>query len=318
VRERRVNRGLDAAFAAAERQPFDPARERIVVFSDHHRGAGDGADDFRTCTSAYAAALRHYLDAGYRLFLLGDVEELWEQHAPSVLARYPDLLQLEAEFARRGNGLERFWGNHDDEWASPRRVRRFLGPALGDVVVREALLLHVERPGRAPGTLFFVHGHQGSRLSDSLGWMSREVVRYAWRPLQRRTGYSATTPARSFALRERHDRALYAWAQSQEPGLVMVAGHTHHPVFAATADDPEAVPCYFNSGCCSFPDGNITGLEIADGELRLVRWECDTDARRVLAAEPLEAVLAAVSGDPASGRGALPPDHVVAIQQVSN
>ena len=31
-------------------------------------------------------------------------------------------------------------------------------------------------------------------------------------------------------------------------------------------------PCYFNTGCCSFPDGDITGLEIADGQIRLVRW----------------------------------------------
>jgi hypothetical protein len=31
-------------------------------------------------------------------------------------------------------------------------------------------------------------------------------------------------------------------------------------------------PCYFNTGCCSFPDGDVTGLELADGELRLVRW----------------------------------------------
>ena len=30
--------------------------------------------------------------------------------------------------------------------------------------------------------------------------------------------------------------------------------------------------CYFNTGCCSFGDGDITGLEIAEGEIRLVRW----------------------------------------------
>jgi hypothetical protein len=67
-------------------------------------------------------------------------------------------------------------------------------------------------------------------------------------------------------------------------------------------------PCYFNTGCCSFPDGDITGLEIADGELRLVRWpgnlreiraaEAGVDpARRVLETEKLEKVLAMVSGE---------------------
>lgn len=31
-------------------------------------------------------------------------------------------------------------------------------------------------------------------------------------------------------------------------------------------------PCYFNSGCCCFYDGQITGIEIAKGEIRLVSW----------------------------------------------
>ena len=29
---------------------------------------------------------------------------------------------------------------------------------------------------------------------------------------------------------------------------------------------------YFNTGCCSFPSGSITGIELADSEIRLVRW----------------------------------------------
>jgi hypothetical protein len=34
--------------------------------------------------------------------------------------------------------------------------------------------------------------------------------------------------------------------------------------------------CYFNTGCCSFGDGDVTGLEFSDGEVRLVRWLEDT------------------------------------------
>ena len=37
------------------------------------------------------------------------------------------------------------------------------------------------------------------------------------------------------------------------------------------------LPCYFNTGCCSFSDGDITGIEIANGEIRLVRWPDDND-----------------------------------------
>jgi UDP-2,3-diacylglucosamine pyrophosphatase LpxH len=31
-------------------------------------------------------------------------------------------------------------------------------------------------------------------------------------------------------------------------------------------------PSYFNTGCCCFPDGDVTGLEIVNGEIHLVRW----------------------------------------------
>jgi hypothetical protein len=224
---------------------------------------------------------------------------------------------------------------------------------FGDITVREGLRLRIERPGKTPGTLFFVHGHQGTADSDKWGWASRLIVRHVWRPLQRRTGYSATTPSRDYALRAKHDRAMYEWARAQAPGLVMIAGHTHRPVFSRCTPDrpatrsvadlerdlehaisasdraaaavihaeleyartsirrPEDVltvapPCYFNTGCCSFPDGDITGLEVADGELRLVRWPRDLRElapssagveanKRVLETESLEDVLAAVS-----------------------
>ena len=35
------------------------------------------------------------------------------------------------------------------------------------------------------------------------------------------------------------------------------------------------LPTYFNSGCCCFSDGDITGIEIADGYIRLIKWEID-------------------------------------------
>jgi hypothetical protein len=354
----RIRKGLDAALERAATDRLDPDQHRIVVFSDHHKGAGDNADDFRRCERAYTAALGYYLEAGFRLFLLGDAEELWEEHAEKVIGRYGDVFALEAEFARRGNGLERFYGNHDDQWASDRQVGKHLRPLFGEIGVREALRLEVGgRDGAPSGTLFFIHGHQGSADSDRWGWLSRLFVRHVWRPLQRRFGYSATTPARSYDLRAKHDRAMYEWARTQSPGLVMIAGHTHRPVFARSVPDPPptravtelerlladtlgtddkaaaaalraeleyarttarrpeevltvAPPCYFNTGCCSFPDGDITGLELADGEIRLVRWAgniremCQpgkgVDAsRRVIATEDLTGILAAV-GRPAA------------------
>ena len=92
----------------------------------------------------------------------------------------------------------------------------------------------------------------------------------------------------------------------------MITGHTHQPVFVSLThierlyrelqkaklnDDMAAVekveaeirkrekefaavsvdyltmkPSYFNSGCCCFIDGDITGIEIEDGKIRLIKW----------------------------------------------
>ena len=68
---------------------------------------------------------------------------------------------------------------------------------------------------------------------------------------------------------------------------------------------PVRPPCYFNAGCCSYGDGDVTGLELADGEIRLVRWSCSdgAPARRVLASDSLADVFAAVTGRVAVSSG---------------
>lgn len=42
--------------------------------------------------------------------------------------------------------------------------------------------------------------------------------------------------------------------------------------YPSGGDSIKTVPCYFNSGCCRFRDGDITGIELAEGKIRLVRW----------------------------------------------
>jgi len=52
-------------------------------------------------------------------------------------------------------------------------------------------------------------------------------------------------------------------------------------------------PTYFNTGCCCFSDGDITGIEIEDGEIRLIRWKKDDNApqRDILEKTRLETLL---------------------------
>lgn len=335
---------FDEVFAAA-RQMAEPAVDvdepKIVVFSDHHKGARDGADDFQRSERAYCGALGYYLEQGYQLYVLGDAEELWEESPQRVTRCYSEVLELEAEFLKPGRaGMVRFFGNHDDLWEDPAQVRRHLGPFFPRQTVREALLLPLMDGDEALGQLLFVHGHQGTTESDKFGRWARLPVRYLWRPVQRKLGYSATTPASDFGLRGTHDRAMFEWVHSQREDLplILITGHTHRPVFSlpkpptrdveeiaaelarasgehaadlraeleharATKRDRQATalsvdpPCYFNSGCCSFPDGDITGLEIEGGEIRLVRWPDDEEnpCRRPLGKRALRDIFSAVS-----------------------
>ena len=51
----------------------------------------------------------------------------------------------------------------------------------------------------------------------------------------------------------------------EKRGISLVTGHTHRSRLA------EKLPGYFNSGSCVHPRC-ITALEIADGEITLVKW----------------------------------------------
>lgn len=328
--EDEIARGLDRAVASASRGILDLEAAKCAILSDQHKGKRDKADDFLRCEPAYHAALGYYLEAGYELWTLGDVEELWECRPAEVMRSYGRTLELEAEFHRL-NRYRRFYGNHDDEWMREPAVRRWLVPWFGSIEVIECLVLDVRKGDDELGTLVLAHGHQGSRVSDRNRKLSRWVVRNLWRPVQRLTGWKLTTPATSFVLRERHDRAMHAWAE-RHSRVVLIAGHTHRPVFipdpgsaelekrlaelklkglweeaaAARAElewlkvlekdgAVESVkPCYFNTGCCCFSDGDCTGIEIADGEIRLVRWPDDQGrpGRKVLRRARLEDVLA--------------------------
>jgi hypothetical protein len=345
---RRVAAALDRSLAEARREEpivLDVSRDRWIILSDQHRGARNRADDFRWSERAYNSALAKYHTMGHVLAMLGDAEELWQERAGAVIEAYQHTMELEARFHREGSSV-RVWGTHDDAWSSELLVRHYLEAVYGGprLRVREHLLLQVVDGAEELGTLFLVHGHQGTGTSDRWSRLARIPVRYVWRNAQRATGYGWSTPATDWRLRARHNIALYSWARRQ-PGLVLIAGHTHRPVFksrshadqlqeevetvhrhlAAAPDDsalreaagdlaaelewvrtqenqrsgPEGTtemdaPSYFNTGCCSFRNGHITGIEIADGEIRLVRWPDDENRprARVLARSSLRAVLA--------------------------
>lgn len=315
---REIFEGLEREYAASPPEMTVELDDlKLILFSDLHRGARDGADDFQRCERAYNAALAYYYRAGYTLCLLGDAEDLWECQASTVVANYEHSFELEGQFRAAGRYI-RILGNHDDLWSDPKAVKRYLGRFGLDEPVRRSVRIEVRDDGARLGELFLVHGHQGTRDSDKLSAFSRLFVRYVWRNVQRLTHIPSTrpTPSEDWRLRQNHDAAMYRWALSKrEAGLILFAGHTHRPVFkgeskvdrlsrkireleqkpgspenlaqlqalaaelewvrASEFQTPPAIemeaPCYFNTGCSSFGDGDVTGLELAAGEIKLVR-----------------------------------------------
>ena len=295
------------------------APHKFIIFSDQHKGAGDRADEFRHSMPVYRAALRHYRGEGFKLVLLGDVEELWEQGFKTVERTYGEILQLEGSFP--SGHYYRLWGNHDDQWQHEGTVKRYLRPYIDDGVVSEGICVQIVEGGERIGRLFLVHGHQGTLASDKLGRLGPLGLRiYRW--LQRIFRIGGNTPAKDTCLRDWHEGQMYEWAVAQKD-LILLTGHTHRPVWSSrthlqklqmelevlqqeahvplevieqkeaeiaerTAKNPPCeeserhLPVYFNAGSCAFDDGDITGMELEDGVLRLVKWAHGSHERIVL------------------------------------
>jgi hypothetical protein len=134
-------------------------------------------------------------------------------------------------------------------------------------------------------SIFCTHGHQGDNQSDG-NFFSKFIVSNIWAPLQAYLGINPNTPAHNTTLKTAHNTMMYEWS-SQQHDLILITGHTHQPVFESLTHleriqwqqnhgDQSAAnikPGYFNTGCCCFDDGDITGIEIVDGAINLVKWE---------------------------------------------
>ncbi len=112
--------------------------------------------------------------------------------------------------------------------------------------------------------LFLVHGHQGDLWNDTLWKFTRFLVRYLWRPLEQLGVKDPTSAAKNYQKKEKIEMRLAAWAQKHE--TLLVAGHTHRPVFPKPGEG-----YYFNDGSCVHPRC-ITALELERGSISLVKW----------------------------------------------
>lgn len=310
--------------------PFNSETHRFIIFSDQHKGRKNGADDFMRAEGNYLEALEYYNDQQFHLISLGDCEELWENTFLQVLKHNQASFDIEKKFVIR-EAFTKILGNHDLDWEIDPLAPAYLQKIYGaQMAVLQGIILETSI-GQKVLRIFCTHGHQGDLQSDG-NWFSKFFVTKIWAPLQAFLHINPNTPAYDQQLKTAHNLMMYEWAMEQKD-LILITGHTHQPVFeslthfeqlqrqhrkalyehnpewaqaledqmkwrsiedTAIAEDYLNIkPVYFNSGCCCFADGDITGIEIADGVIRLVKWE-ETDLgskRFVLQEKSLKALI---------------------------
>jgi hypothetical protein len=302
---------------------FEIEKGKFIILSDQHKGAKDLADDFRNTESNFMNALQFYYDNAYTFINLGDCEELWEATPSQVIEKNRLTLLEEAQFLA-SDRYYRIYGNHDLEWNYEIQRALYLKPIFGSkLAVNEGLLLKTSYNSKTY-SIFLAHGHQGDQRSDGNAF-SKWFVAAVWTPIQRFLEIQVDRLSDSFELVDKHNIMMYEWSVDQKD-LLFVSGHTHKPVFASldhidrltkqlekakAENDPTKIaaiekeiekrkkeyagkkiiktmakPTYFNTGCCCFPDGDLTGVEIEGGFLRLIKWKVtDNKSTRVVLEE---------------------------------
>ncbi|MBO9618286.1 MAG: metallophosphoesterase [Niabella sp.] len=328
------NRILDEPGKLGPLIDFDPQTDKYIIFSDQHKGARNGADDFILAAPTYVAALHYYNQKGFNFINLGDCEELWENTLSRVKKWNAEQFEAEKAFVQR-KAFIKVIGNHDLYWGNDPLARLELETIFGaKIKACEGVVLRTNIAGTAL-RIFCTHGHQGDVNSDG-NWFTKFFISKIWGPLQSYLQINPNEPSNNDYKKTLHNEIMYEWSSEQEH-IVLITGHTHQPVFeslthierlyrqmalakagadtaaldqirketapfqkrfdALVLDYSKILPTYFNSGCCCFSDGDITGIEIESGQIRLIKWETkgNDPGRTVLEEMPLTDLVAAIT-----------------------
>lgn len=265
---------ITQVYNSAEEIPIDH-NSKFIMMSDCHRGDGSTADNFAKNQHLFISALRYYNQEKFTYIELGDGDELWEnKNMQVVFDTHKEVFLLLSKFFQ-DNRLYMIYGNHD----RVKENSRFLADnycLFGDEVhekdkhfdnikMHEGLVL---RHTESNNEVFLLHGHQGDLINDKLWKVARFLVRYAWRPMEMFGFQNPFETSKNYKKKVGIEKRLGDW--SKRENKIVIAGHTHRPVFPKTNDPP-----YFNDGCTVLP-GYITGIEIIEDKIQLVKWSVKT------------------------------------------
>jgi predicted phosphodiesterase len=272
-----VNKIIERAYKNAVRIPLKK-NSRIIFFSDLHKGDFSHSDDFKKNLKIYLHALTDYYNTGFTYIELGDGTELWENKSfAPIYKAYKSVFDLLKCFYQKER-LHLIWGNHDMEFRDPIQVEKIMYSIYTPKSIKakklhfnlkfiESLLLEIENTDK---NIFVLHGHQADYMNYVHWKFHRFFVRYFWNYMQKWFGINdPTSPARNFKGLIKVEKRLNKWIVKNNDQMI-IFGHTHRPRFP----DPGNLPL-FNDGSCVHP-GSITGIEIVDEKISLVKWYEET------------------------------------------
>ncbi|WP_149274621.1 metallophosphoesterase family protein [Pareuzebyella sediminis] len=277
-----TNHRLTRAYKNAKTILFDD-NSKFILFSDCHRGDNSFADDFANNRNIYFHALNFYYREGFSYCEIGDGDELWENiHFKSIFDAHKNIYGLLRKFHLEGK-LHMIWGNHDMVYKNPEYVKEHLSSyfepidgkskeLLEGIAYHEAIILKHKHTQQE---VFLTHGHQADWWNYTFWRWSRFLVRVLWKPLQVWGIADPTSPAKNYKELVRVERRIKKWILKNHL-LVTVVGHTHRPRFPEPGDIP-----FFNDGSCVHPR-SITGIEIENGKISLIKWEIATTEDGIL------------------------------------
>ena len=173
--------------------------------------------------------------------------------------------------------LHMIWGNHDMVYRNESYVKKYLNtyfePKTGedkdlfcDIKYHEGIVLEHSETKQE---LFLCHGHQADWWNYLFWKVSRFLVRILWKPLNVMGIADPTSPAKNYKELIKVERRTKKWI-TENNNLITIAGHTHRPRFPEPGDI-----AFFNDGSCVHPR-SITGLEIENGAISLIKWQIAT------------------------------------------
>jgi len=265
---------ISKTFENALTLPLNPC-SRYILFSDCHRGTGSANDNFLKNEFLYLAALNYYFQRNFTYLELGDGDELWENRSiRRIKETHQQTFELLSRYYTNGR-MYAVYGNHDMVKQNPKYLKENFHsyfcnqqmcelPLFPDIVFYSGIILQDTFHQK---DIYLTHGHQADLLNSTFWRLSRFLVRYVWKPLEKLGIPDPTSASKNNTRKKRSEQVLADWAEKNQH--ILITGHTHHPM-AGYGTSP-----YFNTGSCVAPAG-ITGIEIENRCITLVKWSIGT------------------------------------------